>query len=186
MTPLSALWMPVVLSAVLVFIASSVAHMVLRYHQTDFRRIPSEDQVLEQLREAGLAPGEYAAPHAASPKDMNDPAFVEKMKRGPVALLTILPGGPPSMTRPLALWFLLSLIISLTAGYVAARALGPRADYLDVFRFVGTTAFAGYVYGLWQQSIWYGRPWRTTLKSSFDGLVYALLTAGVFGWLWPE
>jgi hypothetical protein len=185
MTPLTILWLPIIISAVGVFIASSLIHMVLKYHQNDFRRVPSEDQLIEDLRRANLAPGEYAVPHAATPRDMDDPAYIEKATRGPVALLTVVPNGKPSMTKPLALWFLFSLIVSLTAGYVAGRALAPGAEYLEVFRFVGTTALAAYVFGLWQQSIWFGRPWSTTLKSSFDGVVYALLTAGVFGWLWP-
>jgi hypothetical protein len=185
MTSLSALWLPIILSAVIVFIASSIIHMVLRHHRNDYQRVPTEDQFIEDLRRADLPPGEYAVPHAATPKDMADPEYVGKMTRGPVAFLTVVPNGPPSLTKPLALWFLLSLIISLTAGYVAARALGPGASYLDVFRFVGTTAFAAYVLGIWQQSIWFGRPWSTTVMSSVDGAVYALLTAGVFGWLWP-
>lgn len=49
----------------------------------------------------------------------------------------------------------------------------------------GPMAFLGYVPGLWQDSIWYGRKWSTTLKNTLDGIVYALLTAGTFGWLWP-
>ena len=53
------------------------------------------------------------------------------------------------------------------------------------FRFVGCTAFIGYAVALWQNSIWFKRKWSTTAKNTFDGLVYALLTAGTFGWLWP-
>lgn len=185
MTPLSALLLPIVLSTVVVFIASALTHMVLPYHRSDFQRVPSEDQLLDDLRRASLAPGEYTLPHASTTKEMSTPAYVEKRERGPVALLKILPSGPVSLGKPLALWFLLSLIVSWTAGYVAARALGPGAEYLEVFRFAGTTAFAGYVFAVPQESIWFGRPWSTTLKSCFDGAVYALLTAGVFGWLWP-
>jgi hypothetical protein len=55
-----------------------------------------------------------------------------------------------------------------------------------VFRFAGTTAFIGYSVALWQMSIWYRRAWSTTIKATVDGLIYALLTAGVFGWLWPR
>jgi hypothetical protein len=29
-------------------------------------------------------------------------------------------------------------------------------------------------------------PWSIVLKESFDGLIYSLLTAGTFGWLWPR
>ena len=185
MTSLAALWLPILLSAVVVFVVSSLIHMVLGYHAGDYKRVEAEDEVLDALRGANLAPGEYTLPHAASTKAMSEPQYVEKVTRGPVAIVTILPPGRPFMGKALVLWFLLGVLVSLVAGYVAGRALSPGADYLEVFRFVGTTALAGYVFGTWQQSIWFGRPWSTTLKTSFDGVVYALLTAGIFGWLWP-
>jgi len=65
-------------------------------------------------------------------------------------------------------------------------ALGPGEDYLAVFRFTGATAFVGYTLALWQNSIWFKRKWSTNLKNTFDGLIYALFTAGTFGWLWPS
>jgi len=76
--------------------------------------------------------------------------------------------------------------LTTTAAYIAGRALEPGAHYLSVFRFAGATAFFGYAFALMQQSIWYKRAWGTTFKSTFDGLIYALLTAGTFGWLWPS
>jgi hypothetical protein len=185
MTSLSVLLVPIVLSAVIVFIASSIIHMVLPYHRKDFQRAPDEDALMRSMRSAGLAPGEYTIPYAATPKEMSDPEYVAKATEGPVAIITVGPSGPPSMGKPLALWFGLCLVISIVAGYVTGRALGPGAEYLDVFRFAGTTALAGYVFGTWQSSIWFGRPWSTTLKSSLDGVVYALLTAGMFGAFWP-
>ena len=47
-------------------------------------------------------------------------------------------------------------------------------------------AFACYAIAGWQDSIWFKRSWSTTLKNTFDGLIYALVTAGTFGWLWPR
>ncbi len=73
-----------------------------------------------------------------------------------------------------------------THGSSRGRALGPGANYLHVFRFAGATAFLGYAGALSQMSIWYRRAWSLTIKSSFDGLIYGLLTAGTFGWLWPR
>jgi hypothetical protein len=186
MVPVLSLWLPILFSAVIVFAASSIIHMVLTYHRTDFGKLVKEDEVLEALRRAGVPPGDYIAPHAGSLAAMKDPAFVERMKRGPLLIMTVAPGGPPSMGTNLALWFLYSALVSLFAGYIASRALTPGADYLDVFRFVGTSAFMGYSLGLLQDSIWHRRAWGTTLKSVFDGLLYALLTAGTFGWLWPR
>lgn len=186
MVPLSSLWMPIVISAVFVFVASFVMHMVLTYHRADLRGVPREDEVLASLRGFKIPPGDYGLPHAGSPSAMKDPAFVDKMTKGPVVFMTVSPGGPPAMGQSLGLWFLYSVIVSLFAGYITSRALGSGADYREVFRFVGTTAFMGYSLALAQHSIWYRRSWATTFKSMFDGLVYALLTAGTFGWLWPR
>lgn len=186
MVPVLSLWVPIFLSAILVFVLSSIIHMVLTYHRSDFRRLPREDEVLDAFRNLRIAPGDYAAPHAGSPAGMKDPAYVEKVNKGPVVLMTVVPGGPPTMGTSLALWFLYAVMVSVFAAYIAGRALGPGAYYLEVFRFVGTAAFMGYSFALLQNSIWFKRNWGTTLKSVFDGLVYALVTAGTFGWLWPQ
>ena len=87
---------------------------------------------------------------------------------------------------PLTLWFIYCVVVAKFAAYVAGLALAPGAPYMTVFRITGTVAFAGYALALAQHSIWYQRSWMTTARSMFDGLVYALLTAGTFGWLWPE
>jgi hypothetical protein len=185
MVSLASLWLAILLSAVLVFIASSVLHMVLKYHRTDFAQVPNEDAVASALR--AVPPGDYMLPYAAGPEAMKDPAFQERMKRGPIAVMTIMGEGMQTAFRKsLAMWFVYSLIVSLLAAYIASRALGPGAPYLDVFRFAGTTAFIGYSLATAQQSIWYGKKWSTTIKSMVDGLIYGLLSAGVFGWLWPN
>jgi hypothetical protein len=119
-------------------------------------------------------------------KDMNSPEFIEKQKQGPVAMLTVLPNGPQNMGKGLILWFIFSIVVSIFAAYIAGRAVGPGADYLSVFRFVGATAFIAYTMSSWSDSIWYGRKWGTTIKNTIDGLFYALVTAGTFGWLWPN
>jgi hypothetical protein len=186
MTALHLLWLPMLLSAVIVFVASSIIHMLLPWHKGDYRRMPNEEAAREALRALALPPGDYMTPCPSSPKDMGSPEFLEKMTRGPVMILTVRPNGPMSMGRPLALWFLYSLVVSLFAAYVAGRALPVGAPYLQAFRFVGTAAFLSYSVALWQVSIWYDRSWSTTIKSTIDGLVYALLTAGAFGWLWPR
>jgi hypothetical protein len=186
MVSLMSLWIPIVLSAVIVFVLSSVIHMVLPYHRNDLRKVPKEDELMDALRRLDLPPGDYAVPHPGSMEGMKKPEFVEKMKRGPIAYLTVAAGAAPSMATPLLLWFLYSVVVSLFAGYIAGRALPPGAHYLAVFRFVGASAFMGYSLALLQHSIWYKRNWGTTLKSVFDGLLYGLFTAGTFGWLWPR
>lgn len=186
MVPVASLWIPILLSAVIVFVVSSILHMVMTYHRGDYSRLSKEDDVLEAMRRAGVAPGDYLAPYAESPAAMKDPAFIAKRNKGPVLVMTVIPGGPITMGAQLAQWFVYAVIVNLFAGYIASRALAPGAYYLDVFRFVGTSAFMGYSLALMQNSIWYKRRWSTTIKSMIDGFIYALLTAGTFGWLWPR
>ena len=186
MVPLTSLWIPILVSAALVFVVSSVIHMLLPVHKNDFRRLPKEDEALESMRKLGLEPGDYMFPQCSSMAEMKDPTFLAKMEKGPVGVLTVMPSGPPAMGPSLALWFVYCAVVGLFAAYVAGRALPVGAHYLAVFRFAGVTAFAGYSLALWQNTIWYKRSATTTLKSTIDGLVYALCTAGVFGWLWPK
>ena len=186
MTGLSALWLPILLSAVIVFVVSSVIHMASPWHKGDYPKMPNEDKVLDALRPLAIPPGDYMIPRPSSREEMRSPEFAEKMKRGPVMVVTVMPNGPVSMGTNLALWFLYSAVVGLFAAYVAGRALPAGASYLRVFRFAGVTAFTGYSVALWQMSIWYRRAWSTTIKATVDGLIYALLTAGTFGWLWPR
>jgi hypothetical protein len=186
MVSLGALWLPIVLSAVVVFVVSSVIHMVLTYHRSDVKQIPNEDRVAGALRGENLAPGLYILPYCATPKEMGTPQMLEKYKQGPVAMVTMLPNGPPAMPKFLGQWFAFSLLVGVFAAYLASRTVAMGAEYLAVFRVVGVTAFLGYAGPEMANSIWRGQSWSTTWKNYFDGLVYALFTAGVFGWLWPR
>lgn len=183
MVPILSLWLPILVAAVLVFVASSLVHMVLKYHANDYAAVPNEAVVAESLRP--LAPGQYVMPYARSMKEMGEPEFLERQARGPVALLTVRPPGATNMGRSLALWFVYALIVSIFAAYVTGRAVGPGAEYLAVFRFAATSAFLAYGMGTWSESIWFARPWSTTFKNTIDGIIYAAVTAGAFGWLWP-
>ena len=186
MVPIMSLWLPILLAAVIVFVVSSIIHMFLGYHAGDYARLPAEDDVMGSLRKFSIPPGEYVMPYAGGMEAMKSPEYLDKAKQGPVAFMTVLPNGIPGMGKNLALWFLYSVVVGVFAAYVSGRALAPGAHYLEVFRFAGCTAFVGYTVAGWQNSIWYNKAWRTTLKNTFDGLVYALLTAGTFGWLWPS
>jgi hypothetical protein len=186
MTWLSALWLPILLSSVIVFVVSSLIHMVSPWHKGDYPRMANEDKVMEALRPLAIPPGDYMVPRPASRQEMRSPEFAEKLTKGPVMMLTVMPNGLMPMGRNLVLWFLYSCVVGIFAAYVAGRALPPGAAYLHVFRFAGATAFLGYSAALWQMSIWYRRAWSTTIKATVDGLIYALLTAGTFGWLWPR
>ena len=57
MVPITALWLPILLSAVIVFIVSALIHMALPIHKSDYRKLPDEERVLDALRSAGVTPG---------------------------------------------------------------------------------------------------------------------------------
>ena len=186
MVELQLLWLPILVSTVFMFIASSIIHMAPLWHKSDYPAAPHQDKIQDALRPLNIPPGEYMVPRGDCHADMKKPEFIEKLNKGPVMIMTVLPNGQFTMGGPLAMWFVYGLVVSLFAAYIAGRALPVGAHYLSVFRFAGATAFIGYTLALWQMTIWYKRSCSTTLKSTFDGLIYALLTGGVFGWLWPR
>ncbi len=183
---LTTLWAPILLSAVFVFVVSSIIHMLLGYHANDYKMLADQDAIQTALRPFKIQPGDYMLPRAGTMKDMKTPEFMEKLNNGPVIVMTVIKNGPFNMGKNLVLWFLYSVVVSICAGYVAWHAVTPGSSYLAVFRFAGCAAFLGYALALAQSSIWYARSWSTTIKSMFDGLIYALVTAGTFGWLWPH
>ena len=182
---LAVLWLPIVLSAVIVFIGSSIMHMVLPYHRGDYSQLPDEDNIRAVLRAANLKRGLYIFPFCTH-KDMKSPAMTEKYKEGPVGHMTIVPSGPPAMPKYLGLWFAYCLIIAFFVAYLTGHTVARGAHYLAVFRVAGTAAFMAFGLGPLANSIWKGQPWSMTIKEVIDGLVYGLLTAGTFGWLWPR
>lgn len=185
MVSLMSLVIPILVSAVVVFIASAILHMLIPFHKNDYRKVPREDDFLAAMRQFDLPPGDYVVPHAEGPAAMKDPAFVEKRAKGPTVIMTVAPGATPSMAKPLTLWFIYCVVVSVFAAYIVSRTLPVGTEYMQVFRIVGTTAFLGYSLALIQNWIWFMKDGGATFRSVIDGLAYALLTAGVFGWMWP-
>ena len=186
MVSLVSLWLPILLSAVVVFAASSVIHMGPFWHRGDYPRMPREEDAMNALRPLAIPPGDYFIPRADGMKDMRTAEFKEKLNKGPVAVITVMPNGMFSMNRNLAQWFVFLIVVGIFAAYIAGRTLPPGTPYMRVFQIVSATAFVAYSLALCELSIWYRRAWSLTLKSAFDGLIYGLLTGGVFGWLWPR
>jgi hypothetical protein len=182
---LAQLWLPIVLSAVFVFIASSILHMVLKFwHTPDYRGFSNEDEVGAAIRKGNAQAGMYMIPYC-KPEQMKDPAAQEKFKQGPVGAIFLRQPGMMNMGAFLGQWFVFCLIVSLFCAYVGAHVLPAGTPYRQVFRVVGTTAFMTYALGSIPNAIWWGHQWKSQFKHVVDGLIYALLTAGTFGWLWP-
>jgi hypothetical protein len=186
MVPITSLVLPVVLSAVAVFLVSSVLHMALPWHHKDWKRVPDEADLQEALRKSGMPPGDYMIPYPPAGGSMRDPTFKERLKAGPIATLTLRAGGMPNMGAYLGKWFLHLLVVSALCAFNAIHAVGPGGETHRVFHFIALPAFLAYSIALWQDQIWYGKSTGTVVRNTLDGLIYALVTAGVFVCLWPK
>lgn len=182
---LAELWMPIVSSAVLIFVVSSIVHMCLPIHSGDYAKLAAEDKVLACLREHSVGSGAYMFPAACGMKDMGSPEMMEKYKLGPTGYLTVLPPGPPAIGKSLLQWFLYTVVVSVFVAYLARLGLTGTVDALRVFQFTGASAFMAYGVASVVESIWKGQSWGTSLKFVVDGLLYSLATGACFAWLWP-
>lgn len=185
MVALTALWLPILVSAVVVFLISSVIHMATPMHKGDQTAIPNEDALLDALRAAGAQRGHFRFPYAGSMADMASDEMKAKFRRGPVGVLTLTEGGEPTMGKELLAWFLYSVVISTVAGYVAGISLAPGAGFEPVLRITSAIALLTYCTSTVHESIWKGVPWAVALRFAIDGVLYAVATGVVFGWLWP-
>jgi hypothetical protein len=186
MVSLLQLWAPILLAGFAVFVASSIIHMVLPFHKSDYLGFSNEDEIRAAIRKSSPVPGQYVLPYCKDMAAMKEPAMQAKWTEGPVGTLYLRPNGQVNLGPFLGQWFVYTLVISTLAAYLACHTLPLGTSYLTVFRVVGMAAWLGYAGGTPINAIWKGVPWRVTVKEAIDGLVYACLTAGVFGWLWPR
>ena len=184
MVGLDVLWLPILVSALVVLSANALMWMVLPHHRPDWKKLPGEDAVLDCLREQDVRPGQYTLPYFL-PSQLREPEIQEKIRRGPMLMMVVEPTEPPPVARATVLSLLHNLIVSSLVGYLAASTLEAGASYLEVFRVAGTAAILGHAGSIALGAIWLSRTWSSILKEIADGVVYGLLTAGVFGWLWP-
>ncbi len=186
MVQLSQLVIPIFLSAVLVFIASSLIHMVLKWHNKDYGRLSNEDEVRGAINRGNPAPGQYIMPWAMDPSAFKDPEFQKKFTEGPIATLYIKASGLPRMGPQLGGWFVFNIVVSVFVAYLTSRTVPQGTEYLRVFQVAGTAGFLSYSMGVFPMAIWMGKPWSVAIKEAVDGLIYGCMIGGAFGWLWPR
>jgi hypothetical protein len=186
MNTLLSLWLPILLSAVVVFVISSLIHMVLKWHAGDYSAFANEDAVREAIRAGNPAPGRYVVPHCAEMKDMASEAMQQKYREGPVGHFTLGPSGVPNMGKYLGQWFLWSLAVAAVAAYLAARVYGlDHAHARGAAKLVGAISFIAHGFGTVSESIWMMRSWSASAKYLLDAALYAVGSALMFLWLWP-
>jgi hypothetical protein len=181
MVSLLELWLPILLSTILIFMASALMWMVMPHHRTDWQSMPNGEQVQEMLK--GVPPGQYIYPGIMTREVRNDKAAQERYQSGMGFVIVREPKF--EMGKQMGLSFLHYLVVSTLIAYVAASMVPSGVAYLTVFRVVGAAAILAYTGALASNAIWWGNSWSSTIKNIFDGVVYGLLTAGVFAWLWP-
>ena len=182
---LAHLWLPILLSGVFVFIASSILHMVLRFwHAPDCKGFTNEDEVGAAMRKGNASAGLYMIPYC-KPEAMKDPATQEKFRTGPVAVVFMRKPAMMNMGAFLGQWFAFCLVVSFFCALLAVHALPAGAPHEHVFHLIGLAALLGYAFGVIPDAIWWGHPWGSAIKHIVDGLIYAVITGLTFAWLWP-
>jgi hypothetical protein len=170
---------------VAVFVASSLIHMVFKWHNSEYRPLANEDEVRAALRAGNAAPGSYVIPHCADMKQMREEPMLQKFREGPVGFLTLRKSGMPHMGGALGLWFGLNLLVAAIGGCVAIHYVGITGDSHDAAHLVGVLSLLAYGAGSVQQGIWMGKPILGVAWDLLDALIYAFVTALAFAWLWP-
>lgn len=182
----SELWLAILLAGVLCWVASALIHMLIKYHNADYKELPNEGEVSAALRAQSPTPGLYTVPHCSDMKAMGDESIQKKFNDGPVAMIAVMPNGLPKMGKLLSQQILFFIIGSFLIGYLVTLTVTGNTDYMTVFRQVFVAAFLTYGWAQVPQSIWMGQPWSNSIRYLVDALIYAGVTAGTFAWLWPD
>lgn len=184
MVTFPALLLPVAVTTGAVFVTSSVLWTVLPHHRRDFGKLPEEERLMDLLRTAPV--GMFTFPFAEGPGAMRDPAFLERVRAGPVGNVHLVrPESRASMSGNLVHHLVHTLLLYAAVAYLARLGLPSESSALEVLRFVGVAAFVGHAGQLAANSIFWGFTWSHTWKSMLDALVYATVAGATFAWLWP-
>lgn len=177
------LWLPILLSTVGVFIVSSLIWTVIQWHNADWKKLPEEDRVRQALK--GVAHGQYTLPYAANNKAKQDPEWQARARQGPMAMITVWQGDATNMGKPLIQWFIYILVVTVFIAAVSAVTLDWGDSFMIVFHSVAIYGFMIYSGAHAMGGIWFGHGWGRVVKDMIDGLIYAVVTGALFGWLWP-
>lgn len=181
---LAQLWLPILIATICVFFASSIIWMLLPYHKPDIKFIPNESDFDEAIGKLNIAPGFYMYPNCQNSKEMKSEAFAARWKSGPWGTINVLE-KQPNFGMNLLKTFIAYGVITTMVAYLAGIALGPGADYMDVFRVVATAGILGHCMGALAGAFFLGTPTRFIVTSFIDGVIFALITAGILASMWP-
>lgn len=183
---LANLWLPILVATVLCFIASALIWMIAPHHKKEWPPVPGQDDLIATLRKHNVGQGNYMFPHADRSDKTAFEAASKQWAEGPAGVLYIFPKGKLNMGKMMALQFVYFLLVNTLVALADSRVIGNAAVYLYVFKFTALLAFMAHSLGTVPEAIWFGRPWKSIVLQGVDSLIYAGLTAGTYGWLWPK
>ncbi len=186
MSAILQLWLPILATAALIFVASSLIHMVFKWHNADYKQLANEDEVRTAIRSGTPKPGQYVLPHCADMKEMQGTEMRKKYVEGPIAFMTVRANGVPTMGAALTQWFIYTIVIATIAGAVALQTYGLKGPASHAAHLVGMMSLLAYAGGSIQAGIWMGKPWGSVAKDVLDAVIYATISAQAFMWLWPS
>ena len=179
------LWLPIVLGTIAAWIASALIHMLVKYHNSDYQKLTNEDEVMNAVRNGSPALGLHTFPYCIDMNEMKEEAVQERFRNGPVGMVTVMPNGLPNMGNLVLHQIIYFFVGCVLIAYCATLALEPGASYMSVFQFAAIVGFLTFGWAVIPFAIWFGHLWSMTTKYLVDGLIYGLLVAGIFAWLWP-
>lgn len=179
------LWLPILLAGGLCWFASALIHMLIKYHNADYKELDNEADVSAALGASTPAPAMYTMPYCHDMKAMGSEAMQKKFSDGPVAVISVMPNGMPPMGKLLSQQLLFFVAGALLIACLVSMFLTGGAAYMAVFKAVFLAAFLTFGWAQIPHSIWLGQPWSNSVRYLIDALIYASVTAGVFAWLWP-
>jgi hypothetical protein len=179
------LWLPILLSTVVVWIISAVVWMALPHHKRDFIALPDEDGFMDAVRKSGIKPGNYIFPDFRDPKVMKSEKTQKALNEGPVGHLSVWQ-TPLTMGGKMAATFIVYLVVSTLIAYLTRVALPGAAPFAKVFQVAATAGILAYCFSFIPNAVWFGSYKRTIVANVVDGIVYGLITGALFAWLWPH
>jgi hypothetical protein len=179
------LWLPILLSAAIVWVISAVVWMALPHHKRDFIALPDEDGLMEYLRKNGIQPGNYVFPDFRDPKVMKSEKTQKALNEGPVGHLSVWQ-TPLTMGGKMVATFIVYLVVSTLIAYLTRVALPGPAPFTKVLQVAGTAGILAYCFSFIPNAVWFGSYKRTIVANFVDGIVYGLITGAIFAWRWPQ
>ncbi|MBL8890064.1 MAG: hypothetical protein JNL67_08805 [Planctomycetaceae bacterium] len=175
------LWLPILITGVVLFFASFVAWTVLPHHESDFSPLPNEDKLMEAIKLQNVAPGAYMFPYMTHAQ-AKDPEKISKYTSGPRG--NVFVWDMPNMGKNLLRTLVYFLLIAAITAYISWEALqGQTVTFLKAFQIVGAIGVLTFASSGQLNAIWFP---RRTLMDFVDGIVYGVLMGLVFGLCWPS